>query len=126
LWRLGQSYREVAFRMHRIVEEDYRLHVSFEDNQLILVTLEHLRLPHPSSTLLSALGKPAARLDYQRDINLYPEAEWVFPDRGISVFTDSPGHKILHVALFQACSIEHYTLQLKEDMEWREQPAPEE
>jgi len=54
------------------------------------------------------LGSPALALDSARGTVSLPGAEWVYPQRGLTVFADVVDARIWRVALFPRCTEEQY------------------
>lgn len=60
-------------------------------------------------TLVASYGEPAAKLDWYYGTLEMEAGEFVYPDRGITLFTSPSSGKVLHVSVYPATDLETYT-----------------
>ena len=58
--------------------------------------------------VLEQLGPPALRLDNALGTVALPGSEWVYPDRGLTVFADEEDERVWRVALFAPSRPDEY------------------
>ena len=66
------------------------------------------RSPAPPSRSCSSSDAPALRLDNALGTVALPGSEWVYPDRGLTVFADEEDERVWRVALFTPTGPEEY------------------
>ena len=74
--------------------------------------------------LVAALGKPAARLDAYWIIALIERYEWVWPERGISLFFSDDSRAPDYIYLFKPTTLNEYKAYLKKTGKARLFPLP--
>lgn len=84
------------------------IRVWLDGDAVELMETEVLGQAAEAKALLSRLGAPAARLDaYFSDVLLH-RAEWVFPDRGLTLFIEPETGALLRVAAYPRVTLEEY------------------
>jgi hypothetical protein len=61
-----------------------------------------------TKTLAAKLGSPTAKLDSYFRNALLEESEWVYPDRGLTLFVEPETQVLLHVAAYPRTSLPEY------------------
>ena len=109
---LGSSFRDA--KMIMLPLQNYmRPSLSFVAGSPVLFEAMGPKLTTELATLLAALGEPAARLDWDFGTLPCPESEFVYPDRGITLFLNSDHDRLLHVALYAATDLDEYGKNLR-------------
>lgn len=83
------------------------------DGQLILIDAPLPDLPIELDELLDALGPPLKRLDSYLGTLLIENSEWVYPQRGLTLFVNPGNRRLLRIAVFQPVGIEAYRSTLR-------------
>ncbi len=100
----------------------YMPKVSFRDDQLILFDGIILNLAGDFDMLHKDLGEPSARLDSYDGILTISNGEWIYPERGITVFINIRGDKVRHVSLYRPTTLEEYKKTLRLHLQKRYRP----
>jgi hypothetical protein len=108
---LGSSFRETR-QIHFDLAGYMRPSLGFENGEAVLFeamgpSLEDLE------GLKRHLGEPAAKLDWDFGTLPLEEAEFVYPERGITLFLNSTLDRALHIALYPVTSLADYEKNLR-------------
>jgi hypothetical protein len=87
--------------------------LSFVEGTPVLFEAMGPELAAGDVALITALGEPAARLDWDFGTLPCPGSEFVYPDRGITLFLRSDHERVLHVALYPATDLNDYIENLR-------------
>ncbi len=108
---LGTSFRngyQLFFELKRYEHPS----LSFAESKPILFESRGPELLAFDS-LLIALGKPKARLDWDYGTLPLPQCEYIYPERGITLFMNLEGDRALHIALYAATTQKDYVANLR-------------
>jgi hypothetical protein len=109
---LGSAFRDAKMIMLSL--EGYsRPSLSFVNDTAVLFEAMGPELATGDVALITALGEPAARLDWDFGTLPCPESEFVYPERGITLFLRSDRERVLHVALYRATDLDDYLENLR-------------
>jgi hypothetical protein len=108
----GRQYRYVWLSAAGYKEP---VRVWLDNDRLVLLETDLPNLANPRR-LLSKLGEPNARLDAYRDTVPVPHGEWVYVERGLTLFVYPPGDVIYHLAAYPPCTLEEYRRELRPDL----------
>ena len=61
-------------------------------------------------------GSPAAQLDWYYGTLPIPGGEWVYPDRGITLFFSMETGKVLHLAVYHPTTLADYRSSLRPNL----------
>ncbi|MEO1451468.1 MAG: hypothetical protein AAFV07_18195 [Bacteroidota bacterium] len=100
----------VATRFIGLPLEGYHMaRLSFEEGRWVMFDGMLTELDSIATTaLLTALGAPAAKLDWYFGTLPMAETEWVYPEKGITLFLRDDLELVLHVALYASMTLEAY------------------
>jgi hypothetical protein len=76
--------------------------------EVLLVAIGDPPFARDPAGVLAQLGEPALRLDNALGTVSLPGSEWVYPDRGLTVFADEEDERVWRLALFTPSSPEEY------------------
>lgn len=103
---LGTSWRN-AQKILLSLENYYRPFLYFVDGKPILFEGMNPELVDLEN-LLQVLGDPETRLDWDFGTLPITMGESVYPRKGITLFMNSNGDKLLHIGLYEPTSLEAY------------------
>jgi hypothetical protein len=109
---LGSDFSSATFVLLELAGY-YRPMASFRNNQLILFDAMNPELAGGFPPLHQDLGEPATRLDWHYGTLSIPTGEWVYPERGITVFLNTTADKALHIALYHPTTLSEYQRHLR-------------
>ncbi len=118
---LGKSFKP-AVSVTLDIAGYYRPTANMRDDVLILFDGMNPELAGGFARLHADLGEPAARLDWFYGTLEMPTGEWVYPERGITVFLDTEADKALHIALYPCADLDAYISTLRPDLQTRRLP----
>lgn len=118
--RLGRLSLLRRYRMHTPPGQSYSMQVWYENDSLLMVVITFPKLADKTQLLFDSLGEPSEKIDYHIDVGIIENGCWVYPNKGISIFVDTPGASVMKVALYKECSLEHYRDKLHYDSEYIE------
>jgi hypothetical protein len=121
--RLGADASSAAFVLLDLPGW-YRPMASFRAGELVLVDGMNPELDGGAAPLLAELGAPATKLDWSYGTLPIAQAEWPYPDRGITVFLNTTSDKVLHLALYQPTTLDVYLRSLRPPLAKRPLPTP--
>lgn len=108
---LGSTFR-VAHQLHVELEGYLRPSIAFVDGEPVLFEAMGPQLSG-LETLKDSLGQPLAMLDWDFGTLPLPGAEYVYPQRGITLFLNSTLDKVLHICLYPSTTLEDYMLHVR-------------
>jgi hypothetical protein len=106
----GIGLRKALVRFGALAGTDMEAEVwvSPETSEVWLVAIDDPPFAGAPQHVLQQLGEPALRLDNALGTVRLPGSEWVYPDRGLTVFADEEDERVWRVALFTPCPAEEY------------------
>jgi hypothetical protein len=106
----GIGLRKALVRFGALAGTDVEAEVwiSPESSEVWLVAIDDPPFAGAPHDVLQQLGEPALRLDNALGTVRLPGSEWVYPDRGLTVFADEEDERVWRVALFTPCPAEEY------------------
>ncbi len=104
---LGSSASSAAFVLLELPGY-YRPMANVRDGKLVLVDGMNPEIGEALPALLTDLGEPNAKLDWVFGTLPFSEREWVYAERGISLFLNTEHDKALHIALYSATDLDTY------------------
>ena len=87
------------------------------DDRVVLIDAREVRLAGGVSSLLAALGAPAATLDSYLGVLEIPRSELVFPDRGLTVYVNPENRALLRIAVYAPATLDLYVRDLRLDLQ---------
>jgi hypothetical protein len=94
----------------------YRPTASIRDNKLVLFDGMNPELLGGFARLRDDLGEPVARLDWFYGTLEIPNGEWVYPERGITIFLNTLADKVLHIAVYRCTDLGNYVSTLRPNL----------
>lgn len=79
-----------------------------DGDEVVMLDAEILGRPADLEALAAKLGEPAAKLDSYLAGVLLPGSEWVYPDRGLTLFVEPETHAPLRAAAWPRATLEDY------------------
>lgn len=121
---LPSDWREVPFRSlgtefvhgHRIIldlEGYNRPSLYFAKGQMVMFEARSPELAGELKDLIAHLGEPAAKLDWDFGTLPMPKGEWIYPDRGITLFLNGEQETLFHIAVYASTNLETYLARLR-------------
>jgi hypothetical protein len=80
---------------------------------------------HELSPLVDELGDAPERLDYAHGTLPVDGGEWVYADRGITLFVNTTAEELLHVALYAPTGVADYRARLRPHLGKTLRPLPD-
>ncbi|MDH3600590.1 MAG: hypothetical protein OEU26_13220 [Candidatus Tectomicrobia bacterium] len=118
---LGELFQPSVFVLLDI-DGYYRPTASIRDNELVLFDGMTPDLLGGFARLRDDLGGPAARLDWFYGTLEIPNGEWVYPERGITIFLNTSTDKALHIAVYQRTDLDNYVSTLRPNLRKKLKP----
>jgi hypothetical protein len=89
------------------------IRVWLDGDQVVLLETPIFGKAADFDALARKLGEPAAKLDAFSGHVLVAKSEWVYPDRGLTLFVEPDNHVPLHVAAYRPTTLEDYRKRLR-------------
>jgi hypothetical protein len=109
---LGRRHEQASFRVASLEGYLEPVRVWYRDDAVVLVTGEYPELPGELGTLLADYGEPEAKLDYHQGVVEVAHGEWIYPQRGITLFLNADHSRLAKVAVYAPASMQHYEAEL--------------
>ncbi len=93
-----------------------------DSEEVLLLDGAYPELAPDLAALLASLGEPALKLDSYWGTLAVPQGEWVYPDRGLTLFLSDEGHAVYHLAVFTPVSAADYQENLRLSLRKRRLP----
>jgi hypothetical protein len=123
---LGQEQRPTEFMVFRLDGQSRPLRAFEEQRRVLLLDLEYPVFDDDADELRTALGDPAARLDFPWNVLLLKEAEWVYPARGLTLYINPDTRKVLRWAVYAPTDLDAYMRRLRLQLAEHELPLAHE
>lgn len=94
-----------------------------DSKKVLLLDGSYPELSPDLASLLGALGEPAAKLDTYWGTLPVAQGEWVYPDRGLTLFLSEEDNAIYHLAVFAPISLAYYQENLRLPLRKRRTPT---
>lgn len=122
---LGVDHVQVRWRAIDSGIAGDRLRVWHDGELVLAVELEAPRVDGGWDALRAALGAPDAKLPYWDDVVLASDGQWVYPARGLALYTTLDDTEVARVVAFPPTTIDVYRARLARASEPpRELPEP--
>lgn len=107
--KLGSEYIPTSYKVCVVENYDEPVEVWFKNNGIVKIEAKYPQLSaNQSQAITKALGKPTDKLDYYFDILMIPNGEWVYAERGISLFFNADGTGLVSLSVFYPSSLDNY------------------
>ena len=100
LWSVGNGFPD-------------SIRVWLDGDQVVLLETKVVGKPADFVALARKLGEPAAKLDSFFGLAAIPKGEWVYPDRGLTLFVNPEDHDPWRVAVYRPTTLEDYKKRLR-------------
>jgi hypothetical protein len=108
---LGSSFR-LGYQLFFELPGYDDLSLAYADGRPILFEARYPQIV-AYDTLLQTLGQPAAKLDWDFGTLPLPKGEWVYPQRGITLFMGQSHQTAYHIVLYPATTLKDYQENLR-------------
>ncbi len=108
---LGTSFRN-GYQLFFELEGYEHPSMSYADGKAILFEARSPEIVAFDS-LLAALGKPSAKLDWDFGTLPLPKGEYVYPKKGITLFMNTDADRALYIALYASTTLADYEANLR-------------
>ena len=111
--RLGQQRRSVDW--YGATGDGYPdgIRLWVENKNIVLADAKYPELTESLDAVLSSLGPPQKKLDAYLGTVLIEESEWVFSERGLSIFLDPENQELLRIAVYSPVALTTYEASLR-------------
>jgi hypothetical protein len=103
---------------------DESVQIWFDDDQVLLLLVEYPEFDGWPE-LLKQVGESVAKLDSYLGTLLLPGSEWVYPERGLTLYVNPENGALLRLAVYAPTTIERYEAELRLSFKMRRLPLPE-
>jgi hypothetical protein len=103
----------------------YEPTVSVRDGVVVLFDGMSPELDGDWAPLAADLGEPEAKLDWTHDMLQMKGGEWIYPQRGITIFGRASGNAAIRIAVYHPTTLADYKASLRPDyggLKLRERP----
>ncbi len=111
-WRgggyVGEDHRLLSWLSASGGDFPDSIRVWLDGDHVVMMDAEILGHPSDLRPLLTKLGAPAAKLDARSGGVLLKGSEWVYPDRGLTLFVEPYNHAPLRVAVYPRTTLQEY------------------
>jgi hypothetical protein len=84
------------------------IRVWLDGDKVVMMDSQVRGRPEELKALAAKLGAPAAQLDSYFRNALLEKSEWVYPDRGLTLFVEPETHALLRVAAYPRTTLSEY------------------
>ena len=106
LARLGRRKRQ--FRMLVVEGYDHPCRIWLDGPQVLMLDVQYPTFLPDVTVLLNGLGEPEAKLDYVWGTLPIERGEWVYPNRGLTLFVTPSNLSVLHLAVYLRTTLQTY------------------
>lgn len=116
---LGERHAQASFRVASVEGYLEPVRLWYRDDTVVLLTGDYPETTE-LSVLLAAYGEPQAKAGYHQGVLEIAEGEWMYPERGITLFLNADYSRLAKVAAYAPTSVEDYVAQLSPQERVRE------
>jgi hypothetical protein len=87
---------------------DHPVRIWLDGPQALLLDVQYPTFSSEISVLLKELGEPEAKLDYVWGTLPIDGGEWVYPNRGLTLFMPANHLSVFHLAVFLRTTMQTY------------------
>jgi hypothetical protein len=110
---LGEEHRPLAWLSASGGGFPDSIRVWLDGDRVVMMDSKTLAPRAALDALVAKIGAPAARLDSYFNNALLEGSEWVYPDRGLTLFVEPETHALLRVAAYPRTTLEEYRKNLR-------------
>ena len=103
---------------------DESVQIWYDDEHVLLLLVEYPEF-EDWPALLEQVGEPLAKLDSYLSTLLIPGSEWVYPERGLTLYVNPENEALLRLAVYAPTTLERYESELRLSFKMRRLPLPE-
>ena len=118
---IGRFKRQ--FRMLVMEGYDHPVRVWSDESRVLMLDVEYPSLSPAVADLLNHLGEPEAKFDYHWRTMRIEKGEWVYADRGLTLFLSSDHSRTFQLAVFPRTTMQGYEENFQLDLGERRFPA---
>lgn len=118
---LGRIKRQ--FRMLVVEGYDHPVRVWSDGPRVLTLDVEYPSLSSGVADLLNLLGEPQAKFNYDWRTMRIEKGEWVYADRGLTLFLSSDHSRVFHLVVFPRTTMQGYEENFQLDLGERRFPA---
>lgn len=120
--RVGDDARTLEWTRQPL-EGDAVARIWWEGERPVLIETEYPNLRGGLDAALEELGEPAAELTYRFALETWEAGEWVWPEKGLTLFVVPRSRTVLRLAAYRPTDIESYRRELRLDFGYRPRPV---
>jgi hypothetical protein len=120
--RIGQ--RSASWVAAHVPSYEESVTVWLDGDQVLLIVVEYPEF-EGWPRLLHQVGAPAAKLDSYLGTLLIPGSEWVYPERGLTLYVNPENEALLRLAVFAPTTLSRYEAELRLSFKLRRFPMPD-
>jgi hypothetical protein len=120
--RIG--HRSASRTSAQVHTYDEPVDIWFDGEQVFLLLVEYPEF-EGWPELLKQVGEPVAKLDSYLGTLLIPGSEWVYPERGLTLYVNPENRALLRLAVYAPTTLERYEAELRLSFKVRLLPLPE-
>ena len=120
LARLGRH--KTNFKMLVVEGEERSVRVWLEEEKVLLLDVKYPQIVPDLPTLVARWGEPEAKLGSYLGTLFLSESEWVYPQRGATLFVNPKNKILLRLAVYPITTLETYQDRLRLNLRRRRLP----
>lgn len=102
---------------------DKPVRIWLDGDQVLLIDAEYPELATGGvPALIEAIGPPQAKLDAFLGTFMIPESEWVYAERGLTLYINPENNIPLRLAVYPPTTLDGYRERLRMDLQMRRLP----
>jgi len=87
---------------------DHPCRIWLDGPQVLMLDVQYPTFLPDVTVLLNGLGEPEAKLDYVWGTLPIERGEWVYPNRGLTLFVTPSNLSVLHLAVYLRTTLQTY------------------
>lgn len=116
---LGSEYIRTPYKVCSVDNYAEPIQVWFREDEIVKIEAQYVNLSSDQfKAILQFFGEPVEKFDYYLGNALVSKAEWVFPERGISLFFNGDRTGLVKLSVYHSTSLDKYRRRI------RVQPSP--
>jgi hypothetical protein len=111
---LGSEYIQTSYKVCSLDNYPEPIQVWFRGEKIVKIEAQYVNLSSDQfEAILQAFGEPVNKFDYYLGSVLTLQAEWTFPERGISLFLNGDHTGLVKISVYHPTSLDEYTRRIR-------------
>jgi hypothetical protein len=110
---LGNEYIQTSYKVCSLDNYPEPIQVWFKGEEIVKIEAQYVNLSSDEFKAIIQAFEPVNKFDYYLGVVLMSQAEWAFPERGISLFLNSDYTGLVKISIYHPTSLDEYIRRIR-------------